>query len=200
MSSADIAYICTVTTVVCKDLVLHDSLYHNHFRELISLTHRNPMLLHTIVATSALHMSNAAQALSPKDISPPAEDGQPTVIPSAYYDALMAKQRALCMLRMALNDGAQMPLEITLAVVLLLLEFELIDSGRDSWRQHTKGARALIDRIHASNPSGLVIRSSLSMRLISECLVCVMVSIKPLMHVLICAQIRHSWLSIYTAS
>lgn len=153
---------------VCSDLVLYDLPQHNPFRDLIPLTHGHPMLLHIIVANSALHMSNACQKpllLASPDmasvLNPPTE---------AYRDALAAKQRALLLLRTALASMASVDVDITLAVVLLFIEFELIDSGRDDWRHHIHGARTIIERLCGSAASPPTAMSPLRRCLISNCL------------------------------
>ena len=151
---------CLVASDVCKNFVLYDSVDRNPFRELIPWTTHHLMLLQVIVATSALHMSNATRR--PSDLAR-----------SALYhrDALLAKQGALCLLKSALEDIGSADVDVTLAVVLLLIQFELIDSGRDEWRHHIKGARAIIERLLESEKSVQDGISPLRGSLISDCLV-----------------------------
>ena len=66
---------------------------------------------------------------------------------AAYRDALIAKQRTITLLDAALRNISSVAVDVILAVVLLFIEFELIDSGRDGWKYHVKGARALIERL-----------------------------------------------------
>ncbi len=174
-----------VASDVCRDLVLYDNPEHNVFRQLIPLTHEYLILLQVIIANSALHMSNAYQkstALAgtsqPSLVLPRAELSRCTDSNSAAIqqlrsrkDSLAAKQRALRLLRAALDDIAAADIDVTLAVVLLLIECELIDSGRNNWTYHVSGARTLIEKLC---PSGLSSQSALApLRrcLISNCLV-----------------------------
>lgn len=152
-----------VASHVCKDLVLYDAPAHNAFRDLIPLTHHYPALLQIIIANSALHMSNACQK------SPLMSSVMQQRAP--YNDALLAKQRALHLLQNAISAIALMDVDVTLAVVLLFIELELIDSGRDEWRYHIDGARTIINRLCASEMSVQTAMSPLRSCLISNCLV-----------------------------
>ena len=62
-------------------------------------------------------------------------------------------------------------IDVTLALVLLFVEFELIDSGKDNWRWHINGARKIIDTLGTSNRSAHTAISSLRSCLISKCFV-----------------------------
>lgn len=62
-------------------------------------------------------------------------------------------------------------IDITLAVVLLFIEFELIDSGRDNWRYRINGARTIIETLCRSHVSTQTAMSPLRSCLISNCLV-----------------------------
>ena len=168
---------------VCKYLVLHDIPGSNPFRDLIPLTHHQPLLLQIIIANSATHMSNAWQrapqsttASSPVDrLSNPRVSSclmAPAVQDlAAYHDALMAKQRALCLLRSTLASMASANIEVTLAAVLLFIELELIDCGRDSWRHHIHGARMIIKSLFDADLLRRDAMSPLRRWLISNCLV-----------------------------
>lgn len=172
-----------VASDVCKDFVLYDSSNHNHFRELIPLTRQYPVLFHIIIAISALHMWNASQNASIWDASAFSRRRQtdqlssvcssfPTVLQSeSYHHALAAKQRALSLLKTAISNIASADLDVTLAVVLLFIEFELIDSGRDHWKYHIKGARTMIEKLAGINLMTQTAMSPLRRSLISNCLV-----------------------------
>ncbi|KAK9235252.1 fungal-specific transcription factor domain-containing protein [Lipomyces kononenkoae] len=171
---------------VCRDLVLYDIPKHNPFRLLIPMAYQQPILLQTIIASSALHMSNACQRssrsssiftmiastqsstslLSSLSIGPCM-----TSRPETFHDALRAKQQALCLLKSALEDMASADVDVILAVVLLLIGFELIDSGRGSWIFHINGARIIIEKLIASAPATETALSPLRSWLVSNCLV-----------------------------
>jgi hypothetical protein len=48
------------------------------------------------------------------------------------------------MLRSALTDKTPMDSDIILAAMILFVELELLDSGKDNWRHHIEGARSII--------------------------------------------------------
>lgn len=91
--------------------------------------------------------------------------------PETFHDALRAKQQALCLLKSALEDMASADVDVILAVVLLLIGFELIDSGRSSWIFHINGARVIIEKLLASAPATEIALSPLRSWLVSNCLV-----------------------------
>ncbi|KAI9742851.1 MAG: hypothetical protein M1818_003580 [Claussenomyces sp. TS43310] len=156
LNHASRKYLFYFASDVCGDFVLYDMPKHNPFRELIPLTHQHPVLLHIIIANSALHMSNACQKSFALDAAGfplrhrTSLPGSPCSSSSAmqqleyHNDALAAKQRALHLLKTALTSISSADIDVTLAVVLLFIEFELIDSGRDNWRYHINGARSII--------------------------------------------------------
>ena len=88
-----------------------------------------------------------------------------------YHDALAAKQRALRLLKSVLSSIDSVNLDVVLAVVLLFVQFELIDSGRDKWRYHINGARTIIETLLESGLSTQVAMSPLRSCLVSNCLV-----------------------------
>lgn len=154
-----------VASDVCRDLVLYDTPKHNPFRELLPLTHQHPVLLHIIIAMSALHMSNACQKALPCSRLPPAQRSE------YYEDALTAKQRALLLLKFAIDNPATLDIDVTLAVVLLFIEFELIDSGKDDWKHHIDGARAITGSFYGPGLCMQTGMSTLRACLISNCMV-----------------------------
>lgn len=114
------------------------------------------MLLHIIVANAALHMSNASHRSVSASISSSSSSPDTSMRsiqsrwslvrePGAYGNSLVAKQRALSCLRYALMDRSSANTDVTLATILLFTEFELLDSGRDSWTHHISGARQIIE-------------------------------------------------------
>jgi Fungal specific transcription factor domain/Fungal Zn(2)-Cys(6) binuclear cluster domain len=178
-----------VARSVCQDLVCYDVPNHNPFRLLIPLTRGYPALLHVIIAISALHMSNASQRPFRKSSFTLAQrkttsrygidstSFSSTPSSKAYSQALLAKQSALRLLRRILNDTQSADLEIVLASVLLFVEFELIDSGRDDWRFHINAAKGLIDSLQSSCPLRQGNVSRMRSCLVSNCAVYVCVPI-----------------------
>lgn len=176
-------YYVSVATDLCRDLVLYDIPKHNPFRELIPMIHQHPLLQHIIVANSALHMSNACEKLLtlhqsgfPLSLETDIPDFSRPISPSlkqteSYSSALAAKQKALVLLRSALSNPTSMDVDVILAAVLLFIELEILDSGRDNWRHHINGARTIIEKF--CHPSMLTPASMTPLRcsLVSNCLV-----------------------------
>jgi hypothetical protein len=175
----------TVAGDVCKDFVLYDTAKDNPFRQLIPMARHHPMLLQAIIASSALHMSNASKLLpgapsifttpasteNSPDLVGPLSIGHSTSYREAFQDALRSKQQALCLLNSAIGNLASANVDAILAAVLLLVGFELIDSGRDSWKYHINGARMIIQKLIASDSAKGTSFSPLRSWLVSNCLV-----------------------------
>ncbi|EEU40568.1 uncharacterized protein NECHADRAFT_34199 [Fusarium vanettenii 77-13-4] len=176
-------YLDYFATDVCRDLVVYDIPNHNPFHDLIPMAYQHPILLQAIIASSALHMSNACQRSSrSSSISTTMTSTQSstsslsmgpsmTSRPETFHDALKAKQQALCLLKSTLKDIASADVDVILAVVLFLIGFELIDSGRGSWMFHINGARPIIEKLMASGLGTETALSPLRSWLMSNCLV-----------------------------
>jgi hypothetical protein len=161
---------------VCKDFILYDIPKSNAFRDLVPLTQWHPALLQIIIATSALRMSNALQKFAElriplrsgaKNLSSRTSISSSVQQRDSYNHALTAKQRALQLLKSALANITAVDVDVTLAVILLFIEFELIDSGRDNWRYHINGARSIIESLCGSAHTSM---TPLRRWLISNCL------------------------------
>jgi hypothetical protein len=169
-----------VASDVCKDLILYDTPNKNHFRELIPLAHDYPVLLQIIIAISAIRMSHTRQKIARphgttgllhQSETPTTPQSQDCVAHSqTRSDALAAKFKALNFLQSALSNEAPMDLDVTLAVVLLFVEFELLDSGRDDWIHHIDGARKIIEKLCGLKVFSVGTISPLRRCLISNCL------------------------------
>lgn len=172
-----------VASDVCRDLVLYDIPKQNSFRELIPMAQKYPALLQIIIANSALHTSNTWQKNLNSDsrthhlrhsagVVDSSFPKSSTASPAIYYNhALSAKQQALHLLRLDLTHGEPEDVDVTLAVVLLFIEFALLDSGRDDWRYHVKGARTIIETFCGPSISKQMTMSPLRSCLISNCMV-----------------------------
>ena len=144
---------------------------------------QHPVLLQIIIANSALHMSNARQKSLVTSMTDSSLHHRTCVLDSHrsssaatpqsefHNDALAAKQRALYLLRSALANATSIDMDVILAVVLLFIEFELIDSGRDNWKYHVNGARTIIKTLYTSHTSTCTPISPLRSCLISNFLV-----------------------------
>lgn len=146
------------------------------------MAYQQPMLLQSIIASSALRMSNASQ-LPPSIFTTMASTqdsanlvgslsiGHTISYPEAFHDALRAKEKALCLLNAALGNKPSADVDAILAAVLLLIGFELIDSGRGSWMFHINGARMITEKLMASGSGKGTSLSPLRRWLVSNCLV-----------------------------
>ncbi|KAI5201298.1 hypothetical protein E4T38_06150 [Aureobasidium subglaciale] len=156
----------TVAGNVCRNLVLYDSPKQNPFRNLIPLIHQFPVLGQIIIATSALHMFNSSQTHS--------QERKPLIDRAGfnpYLDALTTKQRALKMLRHAVLEGTSGAADVVLAVMILFIEFELMDFGRSDWKHHIEGARTVIRGLCRARLSGTQTTSPIRSCLISNWMV-----------------------------
>ncbi|KAL0259925.1 hypothetical protein SLS55_005668 [Diplodia seriata] len=169
----------------CKSLVTYDMPNLNPFRDLIPLTREHAVLLHMAIANSAVHMANryametqsaAVAAQSLKGIAP----GQSSVIHSQplqelsgqaarfYHDALVAKQKALRLLRHALQHVNTGNRDVLLAAIHLFANFELITSGKGDCIVHVEGARRLIECFGPESSSPMM--GKLRDYVVSDCL------------------------------
>ena len=160
---------------VCRDLAAHDGPDCNPFRELIPLAISHPFLLHIIIATSAVHMSNVAHpkitALPPSLMDPEAylqhlrtTDG---VSRRAFLDSLVAKQKAIRDLRVVLQSPEKADSGVLLAAVLFFVNFELIDLGRGGWKTHLHGARRILNLLIPEDDPG----KSASRTVLHDCII-----------------------------
>lgn len=154
------------------------------------MTRHHPVLFNIVTAISALHMSNASRkscttrSSMPSDIQNISSNNNSRNSPSStqclkeYRYALVAKQKALGLLRQALDDTLSANLDMILASVLLFVEFELIHSGKDDWRFHISGAKELINPLLSSSKFDLPNMSPMCSSLISNCVVYVSIPYK----------------------
>lgn len=167
---------------VCKELVLYDIPKHNRFRDLIPMAHQHEVLLHTIIAVSALHLSHSARSRRLAAEGKPVLASVQPVHDVAFEavksngDALLAKQRALGLLRSTLDHIKPANVDVILATVLLFIEYELLYSGRDGWFCHLQGAKAIIEEYCTPQLLWETQMSPLRSFLISNCIVYVEVS------------------------
>lgn len=120
----------------------------NPFRDLIPLTREHAVLLHMAIANSAVHMANRyAMEFA---VGQSVVQTQPLQVLNGqaarfYHDALVAKQKALQLLRHALQHVNADNRDVLLAAIHLFANFELITSGKGDCIVHVEGARRLIE-------------------------------------------------------
>jgi hypothetical protein len=146
LNTIDISAI--VANHVCPDFVVYDS-DQNPFRDVIPLTQKHPVLLQIVIANSAIHMLNVSQpfSTSEKGDQKRLSDSRRCESHKLYYDALTAKQQALNMLRQNLAQKTSMDVDVTLAVIILFINLELMDAGQADWIHHIDGGRLLVEAL-----------------------------------------------------
>ncbi|KAJ6446893.1 poly(ADP-ribose) glycohydrolase [Purpureocillium lavendulum] len=163
-------YLSYFTQRLCKDLVSQDHPDRNPFRSLLPLTRAHPLLQHIIVAASAAHMSNlvrAAHAYSADSsqlvIAAEAEEASGR----AYRDALIAKHKALTLMRDAVRDVDSTGGDVILAAALFFINVELIESGKHGWKAHLEGAGRIMSLLQPALPGNEALRDYM----LSDCFV-----------------------------
>ncbi|KAM3515737.1 hypothetical protein MY11210_000715 [Beauveria gryllotalpidicola] len=144
-------YLSYFTNRVCKDLVSHDVPSENPFRSLLPLTKSHPLLQYIIVAASAAHMSNLMRAPLPsikenRMIAFNRHDASQ----KAWQHALVAKHKALLLMRDAVEDIDAIGGDVALAAALFFVNVELIESGKHGWRAHLEGAGRIMSLLEPS--------------------------------------------------
>lgn len=140
----------------------------NPFRGLLALTKTHPVLQYIIVAASAAHMSNLVKAtLPPANGNRMISYGGDDVSRNALKDALVAKHKALYLMRGALQDIETTGGDIVLAAALFFVNVELIESGKHGWRAHLDGAGKIMSLLRPTEGSDSVLRNYL----LSDCVV-----------------------------
>ncbi|KJZ79993.1 hypothetical protein HIM_00707 [Hirsutella minnesotensis 3608] len=168
-------YLAHFADRVCKDLVARDGPDSNPFRELIPLTNRHPLLLHILIATSAIHWSNIFRPITaiPTGLTDPGGylaqlRTKDLVSRQALIDALTAKQKAMGHLREVLDTLDPAVSEVALAAMHFFVKFDLIDLERHDdrgWQTHLEGASSILALL-APNGAG-----SSSSRMLRDCVI-----------------------------
>ncbi|KXX82506.1 Acriflavine sensitivity control protein acr-2 [Madurella mycetomatis] len=125
-----------VATAVCRDLVSVDQHDRNPFRTIIPLTGDFDFLEALIIATGAMHLA----ALHGYQDRP----GMPELV-----DALVAKDKAIRLLRSALDNVVPANHAMVLAATVFFINLDLIDSGKGEWQAHIEAASALMSTLHS---------------------------------------------------
>ncbi|GAB0134798.1 hypothetical protein EsDP_00003154 [Epichloe bromicola] len=155
---------------VCKDLVSHDLPDRNPFRGLLPLTRAHPLLQHIIVAASAAHMSNlvrAPLAYQLKDVDHDLTAGIEQASRRALKDALIAKTKALTLMRGAVENIDTTGGDVVLAAALFFINVELIESGKHGWKAHLEGAGRIMSLLQPN----MVADSALRDYMLSDCFI-----------------------------
>ena len=161
--------------------VLHDLPGQNPMRGLICAAQASSLLLHTMVANSACHVYNLSVAhyslsleIGSGDFkipNPPGPQTQLTI--DSHTDALIAKHQTLQLLSKAIRTVDASTIDMTLAAIVALLNYELLEAGKNSWDVHISGARRLVSILDSLTGSKEMISkvSQVRMFCLSELLV-----------------------------
>lgn len=151
LNSCERDYMSHFTARLCADMVAFDVPGQNPWRDLVPATASFPFLLKIMLANSALHVYNMSQHSSnlPKQQEQSAGQENRLVLyetpQSKYYqDALVAKQEALSTLAQFITLVDAKTFDLVLAAILLFVNYDLIESGKDQWKPHIEGARKMI--------------------------------------------------------
>jgi hypothetical protein len=154
-------YIAHFASRFCQELVIYDIPGSNSFRSLLQGIGSYPALRNMIIATSAYDLF----CRFPSGVRHP----------TSYRDALAAKHRALQSLRLTLENVETIDINSVLTAILLLIHFELIDSGKNAWKAHIAGAQMLVCQQKLlegrSRSFTSVMTNATDVFLISECIV-----------------------------
>ncbi|KAI8402116.1 hypothetical protein FOFC_17421 [Fusarium oxysporum] len=163
MSESQRRYFDYYSHRVCQDLISHDFSNANPFRNLLPLTSSHPILRQVIIAASAAHMFNQTTTLAAA--SDPSQRFQaPNNI---RIDALVAKHKALQIMPSAIQNIITHSIDIILAAALFLVNVELLESGKRSWKPHLEGAA----RILSMTQPLTLLDESLKDYIMSDCIV-----------------------------
>lgn len=136
-------------------MVAHDVADGNPFRSLLPLTRTHPLLQYVIVASSAAHMSNLIKApLRGRNHDQAMVSSIQQASASALRDALIAKQTALRLMHIALQNIDTIGGDVILAAALFFVNVELIESGKSGWRPHLEGAGRIMAMLPDSEKVG----------------------------------------------
>ncbi|KAH8902996.1 hypothetical protein BR93DRAFT_919671 [Coniochaeta sp. PMI_546] len=122
-------------TSVCSDLVSFDQPDQNPFRFMIPLMGKYPYLRDIVLATSAMHLATHHRC-----------NGQP--IGAELVHALSARQNAVRQLRAVMTHINDDNRSAILAAVVFFVNFDLVDSGKGTWKAHLDAAGVLINALY----------------------------------------------------
>ena len=147
------------------------------------LAQSHPLLQNVLIANAATHMSNVTNAFIPiletieiptrarsrgsnSPDSTPSPTGRGggasfTILPpvrrghseAMMRDALVAKQKALNLMRTALQDMENWNSDVVFAAAYCFVNLELTESGKTGWKAHLEGTVRLMGLLNQSKSS-----------------------------------------------
>ncbi len=138
-----------VATAVCKELVSFDQQDGNPFRAMIPLATKFDFIEAVMVAMGAMHLA------AWRTRGPHSSRTCPELI-----DALVAKDKAIRLIRSAVETMTPENQPMVLAATVFLVNLDLIDTGKGGWEVHIEAASSLMSSLH--NPAQELDRSLMS--------------------------------------
>ncbi|KXJ91159.1 fungal-specific transcription factor domain-domain-containing protein [Microdochium bolleyi] len=145
-------YLHYYTSRLSTELVVHDHVGINPFKDLVPMSARHTFLRPIIIASSALHYSNLIRRAAPGDKPDSAASINALVHAlHARHDAIKALQTVLERWQLEKLQGAPRVSQRTgpeidafLATVIFFINFALIDSDGGGWQAHLGAAGRLL--------------------------------------------------------
>lgn len=142
---------------LCADMVPYDG-PGNPLRDLVPATQSFPYLFHIIIANAAHHVYNISRDQAMLKNTPLCVGDRRALAiydtPTQNYhrDALEAKQKALKSLAQSITVVTEANFDWLLSTILLFINYDLVESGKDQWKIHMEGARKLVSFLGSSSP------------------------------------------------
>ncbi|EFY87307.1 acriflavine sensitivity control protein acr-2 [Metarhizium acridum CQMa 102] len=149
-------------TVVTSPWALADPLYQD-----MEYSHRYYL---SYFAASAAHMSNlvrAPLAYHLKEVDDRITAGIEQVSRRALQDALVAKSKALTLMRGAVENINTTRGDVVLAAALFFINVELIESGKHGWKAHLEGAGRIMSLLQPDTVADTALRDYI----LSDCFI-----------------------------
>ncbi|OTA88167.1 hypothetical protein M434DRAFT_125466 [Hypoxylon sp. CO27-5] len=156
LSPRSVQYLSYYVYRCCVECTLYEPDSPNCFKQFLTLMPGNPVLVHSILAISAIHQArstacahNASQApilleQSPIDCVDVTSLSHSTELASSQYsDAIAHSSSSMSALREALANAPDC-LDALLATVFILIWLDVVDSGKMAWKHHLEGLKVLI--------------------------------------------------------
>ncbi|KAE8322431.1 fungal-specific transcription factor domain-containing protein [Aspergillus sergii] len=166
-------YLCHFATTLCEDLVISDVPNENPFRSLIPTFANAAMHISSMSRPSFdSHIGNIQGQLSASSSTNTLSATRYLTdsSASATLDALSAKQKAIHLLKIALESLPTTDINLIVTVILLFINLELIDSGKNAWRAHVEGAMKLISSLKPFENDQISPIALIRDRITSDCL------------------------------
>lgn len=131
--------------------MLHDLPGQNPFRDLMSTVGTSPLLLKSMLAAAARHITNLTESSSTfspiwASNTPETKHQLQSMAKSSRYHAYWYKQAALAQLRddLKTSKGTAFEKDVIVASISLFIWIDLLEAGKNTWRVHLEGMKGLV--------------------------------------------------------